>query len=145
MLPEFSFPTVMYGIEILLCAFVCALTLMIFRPILLFADFGDITFRRLVGFCPQGAGPVQRQSSYGCPCAAARSVFGNGMGGDCSLPATSWVCSHRRGSPGTRRWPPPPRPSVRACLSRLCSCFRLLLATAIPRRTRPSCYRSARF
>jgi hypothetical protein len=44
MLPEFSFPTVMYGIEILLCAFVCALTLMIFRPILLFADFGDITF-----------------------------------------------------------------------------------------------------
>src|ERR1019366_8075911 len=85
MLPEFSFPTVMYGIEILLFAFVCALTLMIFRPILLFADFGDITFQRLVGFCPQGAGPVQRQSSYGCPCAAARSVFGNGMGGDCSL------------------------------------------------------------
>ena len=33
MLPEFTFPTVMYGIEILLCAFMCALTLMqAFRP-----------------------------------------------------------------------------------------------------------------
>jgi hypothetical protein len=31
MLPEFSLPTVMYGIEILLFAFVCALTLMVFR------------------------------------------------------------------------------------------------------------------
>src|SRR5665647_599082 len=51
MLPEFSFPTVMYGIEILLCAFVCALTLMSFGPILLFADFGGLTFDHLVGFC----------------------------------------------------------------------------------------------
>jgi len=42
-LPEFSFPTVMHGIEVLLCEFVCALTLMIFMQIFLLADLGDIT------------------------------------------------------------------------------------------------------
>src|SRR5665811_359141 len=72
-------------------------------------------------------------------------VFGNGMAGDCSLPAISWARSHRRGYPGTRRWPPPPRPSVRGCPVRRCSCFRPLLVTAIPHRERPSCCRSARF
>src|ERR1039458_442545 len=32
MLPEFSFPTVMYGIKILLCAFVCGFTLTLMMP-----------------------------------------------------------------------------------------------------------------
>src|ERR1039457_5569966 len=32
MLPEFSFPTVMYGIKILLCAFVCGFTLTLMKP-----------------------------------------------------------------------------------------------------------------
>src|ERR1035437_4487961 len=32
MLPEFSFPTVMYGIEILLCAFVCVLPRLYIQP-----------------------------------------------------------------------------------------------------------------
>src|SRR5450759_762412 len=47
-------------------------------------------------------------------------VFGNGMAGDCSLPATSWVCSHRRGSSGTPRGQAPPRGSVQGSPSRLC-------------------------
>src|ERR1039458_1437706 len=49
MLPEFSFPTVMYGIKILLCAFVCGFTLTLMRPyeVALSVNFDDRTWQPL--------------------------------------------------------------------------------------------------
>src|ERR1035437_8859269 len=102
----------MHGIEVLLCEFVCALTLMIFMQIWLLADPRRHDLLAPGGLLPQGAGPVQRQSRYGQACTATRSIFGNGMPGDCSLSATSCACSHRRGSPGMPRSQAPHRGSV---------------------------------
>src|ERR1035437_8764590 len=74
----------MHGIEVLLCEFVCALTLMIFMQIWLLADLGDMTFYHLGDFCRkeqdrsnanQGMGrparPLVASSEMACPEIAA--------------------------------------------------------------------------